>query len=304
MDFIEKLPMSNSSDVILVIIDHTKQSIFIPTIDTITSPILAKLFVLHVFSKHGVPSHITSNQGSEFVSAFFHSLGKVLDMKLHFTSGYHPESNGQTKRTNQTLEQYLQVYCNYQQNNWSDLLLLAELTYNNALNAMMGLTPFYANKGYHPSITIHPECNIASTRARDFAVNLDDLHQQLRSHISNAQKKYLVSADKHRTLLPDFKIGYKVFVNSDNIRTTQPSKKLAEKYLGPFEIIAQVSSISFTLHLPDSMRSIHPVFHVSMLEPSTLNQFPNQIQIPEPLIIINSDSEYEISEILDSRIDK
>ena len=50
--------------------------------------------------------------------------------------------------------------------------------------------------------------------------------------------------------------------------------------------------------------SIHPVFHVSMLEPSTLNQFPNRIQIPKPLIIINSDSKYKISEILDSRIDK
>ena len=77
MDFIKKLPMSNGSDTILVIIDHlTKQSIFIPTINTITSPMLAKLFVLHIFSKHGGPSHVTSDHGTEFVS--------TLDMKLHF----------------------------------------------------------------------------------------------------------------------------------------------------------------------------------------------------------------------------
>ena len=108
MDFIEKLPMSDGSDTILVIIDHlTKQSIFIPTIDTTTSPMLAKLFILHVFSKHGVPSHVTSDCGTEFVSTFFHSLGKVLDMKLHFTSGYHPEGDGQTECANQTLKQYL-----------------------------------------------------------------------------------------------------------------------------------------------------------------------------------------------------
>ena len=108
MDFIEKLPMSDGSNTILVIINHlTKQSIFIPTVDTIMSPMLAKLFVLHVFSKHGVPSHITSDCGMEFVSAFFHSLSKVLDMKLHFTLGYHPEGDGQTECTNQTLEQYL-----------------------------------------------------------------------------------------------------------------------------------------------------------------------------------------------------
>ena len=108
MDFIEKLPMSDGSDTILVIIDHlAKQLIFIPTVNTITSPMLAKLFILHVFSKHSVPSHVTSGRGSEFVSAFFHSLGKVLDMKLHFTSSYHPEGDRQTEHANQTLEQYL-----------------------------------------------------------------------------------------------------------------------------------------------------------------------------------------------------
>ena len=164
MDFIEKLPMSNGSDTILVIIDHlTKQSIFILTVNTITSPMLAKLFVLHVFSKHGVPSHITSNCGTEFISAFFCLLGKVLDMKLHFTSGYHPEGDGQTGRANQTLEQYLRVYCNYQQSNWSNLLPIAEFAYNNAPNAMTGLSPFYANKGYHPNLSIHPERDVTST---------------------------------------------------------------------------------------------------------------------------------------------
>ena len=93
---------------ILIVVDRlSKQGIFIPTHDTITSPELAKLFIAHVFSKHGVPSHVTSNRGSEFVSHFFHSLRKALGMTLHFTSGYHPEGDGQTEQTNQTLEQYL-----------------------------------------------------------------------------------------------------------------------------------------------------------------------------------------------------
>ena len=105
MDFIEKLPASDGYTAILVIMDClTKQSIFIPTHDTVTSQDLAKLFIMHVFSKHGVPSHVTSDRGSEFVSHFFRSLGKVLDMTLHFTSGYHPEGDGQTEYTNQTLE--------------------------------------------------------------------------------------------------------------------------------------------------------------------------------------------------------
>ena len=84
----------------------------------------------------------------------------------------------------------------------------------------------------------------------------------------------------------------------------RPSKKLSEKYLGPFEIIAQVGSVSFTLRLPDNMRSIHPIFHVSMLEPSTPNDFPNRTPQPQPPLSIDGESEYEISEILDSKLDK
>jgi len=118
MDLIEQLPASAGHTAILVVVDRlSKQGIFIPTHDTLTAVQLAGLFVLHVFSKHGVPGHVTSDHGSEFVSHFFRSLGTALGMKLHFTSGYHPERDGQTERVNQTLEQYLRAYCNYQQDN-------------------------------------------------------------------------------------------------------------------------------------------------------------------------------------------
>jgi len=114
MDFIKKLLLSSGFDTILVIVDQlTKQAIFIPAYVTITSTDLVRLFVLHVFSKHSVPSHVTSDRGLEFVLSFFWSLGTTLDMQLHFTLGYHPEGDGQTEHMNQTLEQYLYIYCNY-----------------------------------------------------------------------------------------------------------------------------------------------------------------------------------------------
>jgi len=215
MDFIEKLPSSSRFDTILVIVDQlTKQMIFIPVHDTITSTDLACLFVLHVFSKHSVPSHVTSNRGSEFVSNFFRSLSTALDMQLHFTSGYHSEGDGQTKRMNQTLEQYLCVYCNYQQDNWSKLLPLVEFAYNNALSATTGVSPFFANKGYHPNITVHPKHDIASSRARNFAVDLDELQSTLKTEISMAQQHYQKSADAQYSPAPDFKVGDKVFVKA------------------------------------------------------------------------------------------
>ena len=84
-------------------------------------------------------------------------------MWLHFTSGYYLEGDGQTECMNQTLEQYLHVYCNYQQDNWSELLPLAKFAYNNAPSATTSVFPFFANKGYHLNITVHPKCDIASS---------------------------------------------------------------------------------------------------------------------------------------------
>ena len=215
MDFIKKLLLSSGFDTILVIVDWlTKQVIFIPAHDTIISTDLAHLFVLYVFSKHSVPSYVTSNRGSEFVSNFFRSLGTALDMQLHFTSGYHPEGDGQTKHMNQTLEQYLCVYCNYQQDNWSGLLPLVEFAYNNAPSATTSVSLFFANKGYHPNITVHPKHDIASFRAHDFAIDLNELQSTLKAEISVAQQHYQKSADVRCSPAPDFKVGDKVFVKA------------------------------------------------------------------------------------------
>lgn len=90
------------------------------------------------------------------------------------------------------------MYCNYQQDNWSCLLPLAEFAYNNAPNVTTGISPFFANKGYNPMITIYPEWDLTSARAQEFAVNLDELHSTLRTNISKAQKWYQVQVDKYR----------------------------------------------------------------------------------------------------------
>ena len=305
MDFIEHLPDSEGYTAILVIVDRfTKQVILIATHDTINSAQLAQLFILHVFSKHGVPSHVTSDRGSEFVSNFFRSLGKALDMKLHFTSGYHPQADGQTERMNQTLEQYIRVYCNYQQDNWSHLLPLAEFAMNNAPSATTGISPFFANKGYHPNLTIHPDRDLSSASARELVTDLDELHRELRQVIADSQARYQKSADKHRLPAPNYKIGDEVFVLAKFIKSTRPSKKLSEKYHGPYKIIGLTGVESYILKLPDSMRAIHPVFHVSMLEPYPPDTIPNRVQTPPPPVEVEGLMEYEISEVVDSKIDR
>jgi len=97
----------------------------------------------------------------------------------------------------QTLEQYIQVYCNYQQDNWSKALPLVEFTYNNAPSATTGVTPFFANKGYHLNISVYPEHNLASARAHDFVTDLDELHQELHTAMAQTQEGYKISADQN-----------------------------------------------------------------------------------------------------------
>ena len=100
-------------------------------------------------------------------------------MRIYFTSGYHPEADRQTEQVNQTLEQYLRMYINFQQDNWSMLLSLAEFAYNNAPHTTTGVFLFYANKSYNLAISVYFDRDIASARARDFVTNLDELHQVL-----------------------------------------------------------------------------------------------------------------------------
>ena len=121
--------------------------------------------------------------------------------------------------------------------------------------------------------------------------------------MSAAQKRYQGPADARRAPPPDFKIGDQAFVKAKYFCSTHPSKKLSEKYLGPYSIIARPGMHSFTLKLPDSICSIDPIFHVVQLELATPNTIQEQFQPPLPAVEVDGKLEYEIAEILDSKID-
>ena len=203
---------------------------------------------------------------------------------------------------NQTLEQYLCIYYNYQQDNWSELLPLVEFLYNNASNATTGVSPFFTNKGYHPNISVHPEWDLTSKRAWEYSIDLDSLQQFLHEEMTAVQLWYQGPADARWTLALDFKISDQAFIKAKYFCTTRPLKKLTERNLEPFTIITQPGTHSIILWLLDSMKSIHSIFHILQLEPVTPNMIPNCMQTPPPLVNIDSETEYEIKEILDLKI--
>ena len=177
-----------------------------------------------------------------------------------------------------------------------------EFAYNNTLSTTISVSPFFVNKEYYPNITVHPKHDIASFWACNFAIDLDELQSTLKAEISVAQQYYQKSTEVWRFSAPNFKVDDKVFVKAQFFWTTWPSKKLSEKYLRLYEIISQPGTLLFTLCLPESMCSVHPVFHVSMLEPTTSNTFSERIQPAPAPVIIDGEPEYEISWIVDSKI--
>jgi hypothetical protein len=302
MDFIEGLPLSDGHDMILVIVDRlTKMALFIPTFSDIDAGEVAMLFLRYVFAKHGTPSDIISDRGKHFTSRFWTSLCELLGIKGNLSTAYHPQTDGQTERVNQILEQYLRVYINYQQDDWVNLLPLAEFAYNNTAHSATQVTPFFANKGFHPKLEVSLT-SVASEDAYRQSVDLKDLHQYLRDQISKSITQYTSATTTRRLPIPEFRVGDKVWLDSRNIRTKRPSKKLDHRRLGPYPITAKISSHAFRLGLPLDLRQIHPVFHVSLLEPATLSNISGRHPDPPPPIEIDSENEYEVANILDSRI--
>ena len=136
------------------------------------------------------------------------------------------------------------MYINYQQDDWVNLLPLAEFVYNNTSHSVTMVTPFFANKGFHPKLKVSLE-PVVLEAAHQVATDLKELHLYFHDQISHALKQYEVHSASRHLLIPPFKVGDTVWLDLWNIRTTHPSKKLNHRFLGPFLIVEKVSSHAF-----------------------------------------------------------
>lgn len=300
MDYIVKLPISNGYDSILVIVDRlTKMAHFIPCKEAMPTEDFARLFVNNLFKLHGFPKDVISDRGSHFKAAFWKEVTKACGIKSKLSTSFHPETDGQTERTNQTLEQYLRMYCNYEQDNWCDLLPLAEFACNNAPNASTGTSPFFANYGYHPRSDIEIDQNPINEAGASLVERIHATQHFLKEEIQQAQKSYTEQANRHRRP-HDLKVGQEVWLNRKHIETTRPSRKLDHTRFGPFKITEDINGKAYRLRLPPSFK-IHDVFHPSLLEPCKPKNIPGQPQRNPPPVIVKDHEEYEVQSILDSR---
>ena len=253
-----------------------------------------------------MPHDIISDRGSIFTSEFWKKATREWHIQRKLSTAFHPQTDGQTERTNAIMEQYLRAYVNYQQDDWTEKLPMAEFAYNNAKQETINESPFYANYGYHPDHeslrkTEGSGDQEKSTEEKSHTEELRKLHESLAQEMSHAQLRQKEYADRQRKPDPNIQIGEKVWLLPRNIRTTRPSRKLDYKKLGPYKVLAKVGKNAYKLDLPPSLK-IHPTFHINLLEIYQDNPFPTQDKSPPPPIETKGDPEYELEEVIDSRL--
>ena len=211
MDFIVDLPPSKGFDSIFVVVDRlTKMAHFVPRNKIVTGEETARLFIDNVYKYHGLPDDIISDRGTQFTSKFWQSLFKILQVEIKLSSAYHPQTDGQTERVNQVLEQYLRCSINYHQDNWIDLLPLAEFAYNNTIQDSTKQTPFFANSGHHPRFDQFQLCTSKNPAAEDLATQLLEIQKDMKTKLLEAQECQKRNADKSRKHHPPIRVGDKV----------------------------------------------------------------------------------------------
>lgn len=218
---------------------------FIPCSKTLSSQETVQLFIQHIFRYHGAPNTIVSDRGPQFIADFWRRFFELIGCTPNLSTAFHPDSDGQNERVNQSLEAYLRCNVNYYQDNWSQLLTFAEVSYNNAVHVSIGCSPFVANFGYNPKFHfLFPDDSVVPA-AETMVKDVHEVQETLKELPHNSQLDYKTYADKHRTLSPAFNVGDLVWLNAKNLRTTRPSKKLDFKRVERCRITKVVNEVAF-----------------------------------------------------------
>ncbi|XP_043811986.1 uncharacterized protein LOC122723547, partial [Manihot esculenta] len=308
MDFVVGLPAtSNRLDSIWVIVDRlTKSAHFIPVRSNYSVDKLAQVYVDAIVRLHGVPVSIVSDRGPQFTFRFWQSLQNEMGTRLDFSTAFHPQTDGQSERTIQTIEDMLRMCVLDFGGSWRQHLPLVEFAYNNSHHASIGMAPYEALYGRKCRTPVCWEEVGEKTLAGPELVEITSklvpiIRERIRTAVSR-QKSY---ADIRRKQI-EFQEGDMVLLKVSPMKGVVrfgKKGKLAPRYIGPFEILQKIGPVSYKLDLPASMERIHPVFHVSMLRKFVSD--PEKV-LSEPEVEILSDLTYveQPVRILDTQIRK
>jgi len=306
MDLITDLPLTaNGHTAVVTFVDRlTKQVHFAPTVKTVNAPALATLFRKHVYSVgHGIPRVIITDRDERFLSHFWTTLFTMLGTKLKFSTAYHPQTDGQSERTNRMLEEYLRHFVSPLQDDWDEYLDLAEFAINDSVQTSTGYSPFFMAYGQNPVGIVDLATNAVVPAAADFATELQDMVQYAKQRLMDASLRQAEYANKTRKDI-HFEVGDKVKLSTANLKLPSTmSAKLQAKFVGPCSVIQVINPVAYKLKLPDALSRLHPVFHISLLQPwRNDKEFPDHVPTAPLPAVYENDDQYYVEALLDKRV--
>src|SRR5258706_5232370 len=297
--FISNRPEIKGFDSINVIVDKFSKSIIIsPCRKTITASETAKLFLENTWKRFGLPDKIISDRGPQFASKVSQEVWKALGITSAMSTAYHPQTDGETERVNQEIEQFLRATINQSPDNWLDLLPFAEFSHNNRTHSTTRKSPFEILMGYSPRFTMKP-INPTAPEASNNLENIRKLREEVSSSQAISDQAMKMARDKFGTDFPAFQKGDQVWLDGKNLRLQHPKAKLAPKRFGPFRITEALGPVTYRLKLPPKWK-IHQVFHLSLLTPfkETPQHGPNFLKPPSEEV--EGTPEYEVESVTQS----
>ena len=253
--------MVAKKDAVLVVCDRlSKMTHFVATTEG-----LARLFQDNVWKLHGLPESVVSDRGPQFAAELTKKLNRMLGIKTKLSTVFHSQTDGQTERINQELEQYLQFFIEHRQKDWPEWMAAAEFAINNKVHMATKVSPFMANYGREIRIgeDIRRKGKVES--ATEFVERMKKVHEEAEVALRKTQEEMKKYADRGRKETEEWKKGDRVLLSTkDLVFKERPSKKLMKRYVGLYAIEKVVSSNAVKLKLPSLMR-IHLVVNVCQI---------------------------------------
>jgi len=267
-DFITKLPLVQGYNSILVVVDRLMKMVhFIPTMEKTSAEGLARLFRDNIWKLHGLSESIISDRGSQFATGLMKELNKILRIENKMSTVFYPQTDRQTKRINQELEQYLRMFVDHKQEQWPDWLGMAEFTYNNKMHSSTKTSPFKVNYGQDPRMGFEVRRKGKYERVEKFVIKMKKVQKEAKVALGKIQEKIKKYADRKRGEVNEYKVGDLVMLSTKDLKyqmVGRRTQKLTERFIDPYKIKKIVSINAVELELPSTVR-IHPVVNISRI---------------------------------------
>jgi len=223
----------------------------------------------------------------------------MLGIESKLSTAFHPQTNGQTERVNQELEQYLRMFIDYRQEQWPDWLGMAEFAYNNKMHSSTKVSSFKANYGQDPRMGFEMRRKGKYKGAEKFVTKMKEIQKEAKAALGKAQEEMKKYADKKRGEVNNYKVGDLVMLSTKDLKyqmVGRRTEKLMERFVGPYRIKKIISSNAVELELPSTVK-IHSVVNVSRIR-RYIGQVEGERKKQPAPVIIEGKEKWEVERIL------